>query len=172
MLILFAGPPGVGKSTIARAIATLLGATILDRDKIRDAVFPPQDLDYSEEQNEIASKFMYEVAEYILSRDKKRVLILDGRPHSKKMQIQYVKCLARRVGHELKIILCWAPDDVVCQRLKQDIKANPRMENIRNCEKYFRIKNEFEEIEEEHIKIDTSRSLDEIVAAIVSYLNQ
>ncbi|MCB0136309.1 MAG: AAA family ATPase, partial [Caldilineaceae bacterium] len=90
MLVLLTGLPGSGKSHLARALASALHADVLDRDAVRDAIFPARDLDYSAEQNELASQVTYQVAEYILRRDPVRTLILDGRPFSKRIQVEKV----------------------------------------------------------------------------------
>ena len=45
--VLFAGLPGTGKSTLARALAERLGAAVLDKDRVRGALFPGALTDYS-----------------------------------------------------------------------------------------------------------------------------
>ena len=45
--VLFAGLPGTGKSTLARAIAGRLGAAVLDKDRVRGALFPRGLTDYT-----------------------------------------------------------------------------------------------------------------------------
>ena len=170
MLVLIIGLPGTGKSTLARALASILPTTILDRDKIRDAVFPLEDLDYSEEQNEIASQITYKVAEHIFNRNKDRNIILDGRPYSKRAQIKVVEDLAKRVGHCLKVIYCWAPDEVVRKRLEQDMKDLKEMQSVRTFDKYLRIKMSFNEVKIDHIKVDTSIPFKKVIELVIEYL--
>lgn len=171
MLILMAGLPGAGKSMLARTLAPILKADILDRDEIRNRIFPAPDIDYSDQQNELASQVIYQVAEYILQRNPDRILILDGRPFSKRSQIEAVQLLAQRVKQTLKIIYCWAPDEVVRQRLEQDLAETGNVAADRTMEKYLRIKGIFEDILVDHIPVDTSQPISIVVHQVLDYLD-
>lgn len=171
MVILFAGLPGVGKSTLARTLATHIPAYILDKDTLRDAIFPTEELDYSSPQNALATQVMFDVAEYILARDAEKTIILDGKPFSKREQIQAVVDLAERVHTPLKIIHCVAPDEVVKARLEHDQRQDPS--NItadRSFAKYLRIKRQFDPITEPHLTIDTSAPLEATLSQCLDYL--
>lgn len=170
MLVVMAGLPGVGKSYLARALGAQLKADVLDRDEVRDAIFPPRDLDYSPEQNELASQVIYMVAEYILRRDKARVLILDGRPFSKRAQVQEVERLGERCGHLLRIVYCWAPEDVVQQRLDADLSSSGNVAADRTMDKYRRIQRAFEPLGVDHLSVDTSQPLDDNISRVLHYL--
>ena len=106
MLVVMAGLPGTGKSVLARQLAKELDADVLDRDEIRDGIFPARFLDYSAEQNELASQVLYGAAEYILERQPQRVLIFDGRPFSRRAQLDVVCDLAVRLQQALRVIYC------------------------------------------------------------------
>ncbi len=171
MFVLLAGLPGVGKSTLAQALASQLDATVLDRDLIRDRLFPAQDLDYSPEQNELASQVTYQVAEYIAVRHPDRILILDGRPFSQRTQIDEIRELANRTQHPLRIIYLWAPDELVADRLEHDLRIRQDYAANRNMEKYRRIRRRFEPIDAEHLSLDTSAPLADLVKNAVAYVN-
>src|SRR5262249_39463493 len=53
VLVAMAGLPGSGKSTLAACLERELGAVVLDKDRVRAALFPPRVLDYSAAQDEI-----------------------------------------------------------------------------------------------------------------------
>ena len=74
MLIAMAGLPGSGKSTAAAYLAERLGAVVLDKDRVRAALFPPPVLDYSAEQDEITMAALYRAAAAILSDAGRTVL--------------------------------------------------------------------------------------------------
>lgn len=170
MLILLTGLPGVGKSYLARALADALDVDVIDRDAVRDSVFPARDLDYSPEQNDLASQITYRVAEYILSRNADRMLILDGRPFSLRTQVDEVVDLAARVGHQLRVIYCWAPDEVVSQRLHEDLQKTQNVAADRTIDKYRRIKARFEPLVVDHLSVNTAQPTAKMLADIMEYL--
>jgi adenylylsulfate kinase len=79
LLIAMAGLPGSGKSTIAACLEERLAAVVLDKDRVRAALFRPRVLDYSEAQDDITMAAIYQAARSILAADPRRVAILDGR---------------------------------------------------------------------------------------------
>jgi predicted kinase len=171
VIVLLTGLPGTGKSYLARQLASRSGADVLDRDAVRDAVFPQHDLDYSPEQNELASQITYRVAEYILRRNPDRLIILDGRPFSRREQVDEVVQLAAAVGHELRVLHCTAPEAVVRDRLAHDLKHGKNRDADRTVAKYRRIKRSFEPLVVPHLTVDTSRPIGESIDAILAYLS-
>ena len=172
MIVLLTGLPGTGKSYLARQLASRLGADVLDRDAVRDAVFPAHDLDYSPEQNELASQITYCVAEYILRRHPERLIILDGRPFSRREQVDEVVRLAAGIGHELRIVHCTAPEAVVRGRLAHDLSHGKNRDADRTVERYLRIKQNFDPLTVPHLVVDTSQPIDQVVQGVVRYLWQ
>ena len=68
MLILMAGLPGTGKSTLSRALAAKLGGTVIDKDQVRAALFSLPDIEYSTEQDDFCMAVMLKVAGLFISQ--------------------------------------------------------------------------------------------------------
>ncbi len=173
MLIVLAGLPGVGKSTLAHALGKRLDALILDKDSIRDAIFPPSEVDYSDPQNALATEVMFMVAGYILERHPDTRVILDGKPFSREAQRMEARELAERAGSDFRLIHCVAPDALARQRLEAEAARNP--ENVaadRTFAKYLRIKKAFEPITMPHLLLDTSHRLEDEVELCARYVLQ
>jgi len=98
MLILMAGLPGTGKSTLSRALAAELGGTVIDKDQVRAALFPPSDIEYSTEQDDFCMAIMLKVAGYLFRKDPSRVVFLDGRTFSRSYQLKRATGYAEALG--------------------------------------------------------------------------
>src|SRR5690349_10843437 len=131
-----AGLPGSGKSTLAACLAGRLGAVVLDKDRVRAALFPPPVLDYSEEQDEIAMAAIYRAAESILRADPEQVVILVGRTFLRPGQLRPVLDLAASLGQGLRVIECRCDDAVARRRLEQDLAEGRHPAGNRTFELY------------------------------------
>jgi predicted kinase len=56
MLIAMAGLPGTGKSTLAHHLADACASIVLDKDSIRAALFPIDQVEYSTRQDDFCFK--------------------------------------------------------------------------------------------------------------------
>ncbi len=78
MLIMMAGLPGTGKSTLSRALAQRPDGVVLDKDLVRAALFPAPHIEYSREQDDFCQRVMLSAAEFLLSRTPRLWIFLDG----------------------------------------------------------------------------------------------
>ena len=94
--VLFAGLPGTGKSTLARALAERLHAAVLDKDCVRGALFPGALTDYSAEQDQLCMRAILEAAAYLTERRRVDYIFFDGRTFSTRAQIEEVLLAAAK----------------------------------------------------------------------------
>ena len=80
MIVLMAGLPGTGKSTLAHEIACLTSGRVLSKDEFRHLLFAPEEIEYSSRQDDFCQELMLQTAGYLLARDPARIVFLDGRP--------------------------------------------------------------------------------------------
>jgi predicted kinase len=163
MLILMAGLPSTGKSTLSRALAEELGGTVLDKDVIRAALFPPDDVEYSTEQDEFVMRVMLKVAGYIFRKDPARYVFLDGRTFSRQYQLNRATGYAEAIGQPWRIIECSCSEDSARKRLSEDashLAAN------RDFSLYLEVKARFEEITLPKTIVNTDRALAECLAQV------
>jgi predicted kinase len=156
MLILMAGLPGTGKSTLGRALADELGGTVLDKDHIRAALFPASDIEYSTEQDDFCMAIMLKVAGYIFRKDPSRRIFLDGRTFSHNYQLKRAIGYAEAIGQPWRILECVCSEERARERLASDhlhVAAN------RDFKLYLEVKARFEEIALPKTMIDTDQPL-------------
>lgn len=156
LVLLLVGLPGAGKTTLARRLAPAIGAVTLSRDDIRDAIFPEALLDYSSEQNKVGTDALLGVLGYLLMRPKPAFIIVDGKPFSRRAEIETVKQLVEASGARLLILHCVAPDAVIEGRLQRGLADERNVRAQRDPEKAARIRAEFEPIDLPHVVVDTS----------------
>src|SRR5206468_3753693 len=98
MLILMAGLPGTGKSTLSRCLAVASGGTVLDKDQIRATLFSADDIEYSTGQDDFCMAIMLKVAGWSLRKDPARRIFLDGRTFSHAYQLKRATGYAEAIG--------------------------------------------------------------------------
>ena len=101
-----AGLPASGKSTLSRSLAARLSGTVLDKDKLRSALFEEPDIEYSTAQDDLCVGILLEAAAFILEEDSSRFVFLDGRPFSRTYQIESVLKVAAELKQEWRILQC------------------------------------------------------------------
>jgi predicted kinase len=154
-LIVMAGLPGTGKSALARALVKELGAIVLNKDVLREVMFSREKVKYSTQQDDLVVAYMLKQAAQIL--DTGKTVILDGRPFSRKYQIEEVSKFADKMCVPLRMVLCTCPEETAIERIESSVGKHPAMN--RNAELYQQLKHEFEPIQIEHLEVDTSQSL-------------
>src|SRR6266481_578494 len=156
MLILMAGLPGSGKSTLSRALAGELGGTVLDKDQIRAALFPPDDIEYSTEQDDFCMGIMLKVAGYLFRKDPSRRIFLDGRTFSRTYQLERATGFAEALSQPWRILECVCSEQTARQRLARD---PAHLAADRDFTLYLQVKARFEEISLTRTIIDTDQPL-------------
>jgi adenylylsulfate kinase len=167
-----AGLPGSGKSAIAAALATALPGIILDKDPIRAALFPASELDYSTHQDDFCLSVMLQVAAYMLSKDPRKHVILDGRPFTRRYQREDVVRFAETHQIPLRMIECICSDETARHRLDRDVLESRHVARNRDYDLYLRLKAGFEQMDEPRLTISTDLPFEDCVARCLAYLEQ
>jgi len=170
MIVIMAGLPGTGKSTLARALVNAGGGMVVDKDVIRSVLFPPQYVEYSNDQDDFCQKLMLETAEYLIKRHPGLRIFLDGRTFSRKYQIDCVIEAARGLNSEWRVIECVCAEETARQRLDAARLSHPARN--RSFELYRSLRARFETIVVPKLVVDTDASLEECVVEAAAYLER
>jgi adenylylsulfate kinase len=170
MLIVMAGLPGTGKSTLARRLAQELPALVLDKDAVRAALFPPSEIEYSTPQDDLCVEIMLQVARYLLLKDADRHVIIDGRTFSRAYQVEAVRAYARELDIGCAWLECVCSDAVARERLDRDVARGTHPASNRTYQMYLSVKAKAEPIAEPKLVIDTEGDLDAAVAECLAHI--
>jgi len=170
MIVLMAGLPGTGKSTLARALAARLGGSVLSKDDIRHAIFSPADVEYSTAQDDFVMEIMLGTAAWILTKKPKRIVFLDGRTFSRRYQIDRVIGAAEAVQQPWRILECVCSEESARSRIELQAATGEHPAGNRNIDLYIDVKAHFEAIVLPKTVIDTDQSLEECVDRVLQSL--
>ena len=170
MIVAMAGLPGVGKSTVARALTTPLGAVVLDKDHIRAGLFPPSQVDYSREQGDFCLDVMYRTAGWILSRDPSVVVILDGCTYTHAYRISTLRRVVADLGAACRLIECVCAEEIALARIDDDRTAGRHPAANRDATLYHQARAAAQALTGPRLVVDTGRPVRDCVADCLIYL--
>jgi adenylylsulfate kinase len=165
-----AGLPGTGKTTLARALAARLSGSVLSKDQIRHAVFSPEDVEYSEEQDDFCIEIMLNAAAFLFKRNSKRYVFLDGRPFSRSYQVDHVVQFAKSVDQPWRIVECICSEESAQRRLSSNAQLDHPAGN-RTFDLYLEVKSRFEPITMPKVIIDTEQPLQAFIEQVLESLS-
>ncbi len=158
--MIMAGLPGTGKTTLARELAARTGGRVVGKDEIRHAVFTEKEIEYSSWQDDFCMQIMLQVAGYLLRPDPGRKIFLDGRPFSRRYQIENALRAADSLHQEWRIIECVCSEEAARQRLLMQAATTEHPAGNRDFELYLEVKARFEAITLAKTVIDTGHPLE------------
>lgn len=170
MIVIIAGLPGTGKSTLARALAQRLPAAVLDKDSIRASVFQPAYVEYSLGQDDFCQEIMLQTAGYLLAKHSKLHVLLDGRAFSRRYQRDRVIEFCSRMGTTWATLECVCSETTALERIAEAVAANNHLAANRTPELYREIRKAWEPIDHPKLVIDTEENLESCVDQALRYL--
>jgi predicted kinase len=109
-VVVLAGLPGTGKSTLAALLAEALDAPLFDKDRVREALFGPRHVRYERAQDDFVVGCLVEAARFAAESGLARTAVLDGRTFSARGQLEELRAaLAARGLSERTIELVADP---------------------------------------------------------------
>jgi predicted kinase len=168
-LVALAGLPGTGKSTLARALAARLGAPLLDKDRVRAALFAPEEIEYGREQDDLVMACIHRAVEFHAARGRVPAVVLDGRTYSRRTQVEELRALATRLSAPLVLVECTASRATVRERLEHDERTGGHPAGNRSFELHERLRAEAEPIPEPKLVLVTDAApLAELVETVLA----
>ncbi|HBY60260.1 MAG TPA: hypothetical protein DEH78_10580 [Solibacterales bacterium] len=170
MMVVFAGLPGTGKSTLAAEVARRVDGIVLNKDTVRGALFPEPYTEYSTLQDDFTLFLMLQAAGYLFERHPALPILIDGRTFSQRYQLSIAVEGAKRMNQAWYVIECVCREETARRRLEADAARGTHPAKNRNYDLYAQVKAQFEPIPEPKLVVDTEGAVEACAEAAVGFL--
>jgi len=164
-LLQMAGEAGTGKSTLARAIGSVTGAVVLDRDYFK-APLMEEGLSF-QEAGGLSYAVFFSVAKSLLMQE--RSLILDSAAFYPDI-IERGERLAAAAGAAYRVIECWLPDAAEHDRRLQE-RERLVSQPVSLTAAVAEVKPGKTALTCPHLRLDTTMSMTSVLARALTYLS-
>lgn len=167
-LILMVGLPGTGKSTLARRLAALLPAPIVESDRVRRILFkwPRHTLNESRRVHQVCRVLI----EQLLRQGSSVIFDATNLIEAHRALIYQI---ADRLRIPLVILFVTAPPEVVRDRLEgRSRQRRPEDASEATWSVYERMRRYMEPIGRPYLEVDTSRDLETLLPQLVEAIRQ
>ncbi|HXF70151.1 MAG TPA: AAA family ATPase [Thermoflexus sp.] len=167
-LVMMVGLPGTGKSTLARRLAALLPAPIVESDRVRRVLFkwPRHTLNESRRVHQVCRVLI----EQLLRQGSSVIFDATNLIEAHRTLIYQI---ADRLRIPLVILFVTAPPEVVRDRLEgRLLQPNPEDASEATWSVYERMRRYMEPIGRPYLEVDTSQDLDLVLPQLVRAIHQ
>jgi predicted kinase len=170
-LVVFAGTPGTGKTSLARTVARELKAVYLAKDTIKDCLVALAERTKLDQAQQIAGPLSYELL-VDLARDNLSLglsVVLDS-PAGYQVFRERVKGLARSAKVELRLIECICTDEKLLRQRVESRSQDLPAYRTRDWTTYQQDLAQYERLTERRLVVDTAESLSLNLRKVLAYL--
>lgn len=161
------GPPGAGKSTLARAVSARLGWPLLDKDDIKDLL---------DGQAEQAGALSYEILLRLVDRQLRQgVSVVCDSPLLARTY-EGLQAIAQAAGARLLVVSCACPDQAVWQarvtaRQGRGLPAHHTVDWA-GVQRFLAQPGATYTMTDPHLSLDTTKPLDDLVAETLAWMDR
>lgn len=165
VLLLMAGLPGSGKTTLALAVGRRLGWPVIDKDTVKSGLL---DLGADEEIAAQASYVLLHELAHDIVVGQGLSLILDT-PSSYERVLEVTKQIVQEANGALCVVLCEADRKTRAKRLAQRERRSSHVIAI-DEEAEAAVERRFQQLPEHAVRVSTEASTEDLVDGIVAYV--